>query len=123
MPRILVIDDDELVRQLVSETLGAAGHEVRSAPDGRAGLRLLGAEDFDLVVTDVVMPEADGLETIQEALRLRPGLKIIAMSGGGNWLPPDKCLAVSRMLGAARALAKPVSPESLISVVGEVLEE
>lgn len=121
MALVLVIDDDHLVRLLLRETLHGAGHTVRTAGDGRQGLTLLAREPFDLLVTDVLMPGCDGLEIIQQARRLRPGMPIIAMSGGGQWLSPDKCLHLSGKLGADRTLTKPVGPGRLLAEVQALL--
>lgn len=121
MSSILVIDDDELVRILVRETLVAEGHDVATAPDGSRGLAMLESTRYDLLVTDIVMPEVDGLETIMTARRIAPDMRIIAMSGGGNWLAPDKCLGMSQKLGAVCALPKPISPDELADTVRRVL--
>ncbi len=121
MPRILVVDDDDLVRRLIRETLLREGHEVRLAASGREALRLLAAERFDLLLTDVIMPDTDGLELIPKALAAVPGLPVVAMSGGGQWLEPESSLRMSLMLGARRTLAKPVGPKRLAAVVREVL--
>lgn len=121
MALVLVIDDDHLVRLLVHEALHGAGHAVRTAGDGRQGLTLLAREPFDLLITDVLMPGCDGLEIIQQARRLRPGMPIVAMSGGGQWLGPDKCLHLSGKLGADRTLAKPVGPGRLLAEVRTLL--
>jgi CheY-like chemotaxis protein len=121
MALILVVEDDRLVRRLVREVLRAAGHNVRTAVDGRRGLRLLASATFDLLLTDVLMPGCDGLEVIQQAHRLRPGMPIIAMSGGGQWLKPDKCLNLSNRLGADRTLIKPVSPQRLLDEIRDLL--
>ncbi len=121
MALILAIDDDDLVRLLLRDILGGAGHTVRTASDGRRGLNLLAAKPFDLLITDVLLPGCDGLEIIQQARRLRPEMPIIAMSGGGQWLTPGKCLGLSARLGANRTLTKPVSPERLLDEVHALL--
>lgn len=119
MQRILVIDDEELVRLLVQEALESEGYEVSSAANGVEGLKQHARLPFDLIITDIVMPDKDGLETIMEIRQCSPDTPIIAMSGGGNWLAPGKCLDLSKKLGAYKALRKPVTPETLLQVVEE----
>jgi len=121
MPRVLILDDDDMVRQLVHETLTGAGFDVRTAKSGYLALEVLRSEHFDLIITDIVRPEKDGLETIQEVLRGNPGMKILAMSGGGSYLPPTEDLTASRLLGAYRTLFKPVSPHLLVNEVHATL--
>jgi CheY-like chemotaxis protein len=104
MSTILVVDDDETFRRLLCQTLLRAGHEVLAADDGRGALRLYRQQPADLVITDLIMPEQEGLETILELRRLQPDLKIIAISGGGRMVPGDY-LPIARHLGAARTLA------------------
>jgi DNA-binding response OmpR family regulator len=120
MPRILVIDDEEGIRHLYRAVLESEGYEVHTAEDGAAGLRLFGERSFDLVITDIVMPEKEGLETIQELLRMRPGLKILAVSGGGIG-SPFTYLVLAKQLGAAGALVKPVSMADLQAEVKRLL--
>jgi len=121
MPKILVIDDDDGVRLLVREILIDAGYIVRTARNGRNALKILNRNHFDLIITDVVMPEMDGLEVIQEVLKNDPEMKIIAISGGGYWLPSDECLTVSGILGACRTLTKPFGIELLLGEIRSVL--
>jgi len=123
MPRILIIDDDDMVLQLVHETLTGAGCDVRTAKNGYDGLKQVHRKHFDLIITDILMPEKDGVETIREVLQADPGMKIIAMSGGGNWLTPEGGLTVARLLGACRTLTKPVSPQLLVKEVYAALAE
>lgn len=120
MPRILLIDDDEAVRLVLRTSLELMGHEVEVAGNGREGLGKALAEKFDLVITDLIMPEKEGIETIQELRRRRPALKIIAMSGGGRGNAADY-LPLAGLLGASRTLAKPFSHEDLARAVQEVL--
>lgn len=123
MAAILVIDDDELVRILLKETLQAEGHSVDTAENGLSGIAMIKSKHYDLLITDIVMPDKDGLETIMSVRKIEPSMKIIAMSGGGNWLAPDKCLSISKRLGASRALAKPISPERISFEVDAALKE
>ncbi len=84
MALILVVDDKEPARFTLREILGEAGHEVVEAGDGKAALEQQRAHSIDLVVTDIIMPEQEDVETIIELKRDYPGLKIVAISGGGT---------------------------------------
>jgi two-component system, chemotaxis family, chemotaxis protein CheY len=120
MARVLVVDDEEPVRNGIRRSLERAGHAVFEAEDGVAALLCFAAGDFDVVVTDLVMPEKEGVETIGEMLRLRPQAKIIAMSGGGRLGPVDY-LAVAKRLGAVSTLAKPFSQQELLDAIEATL--
>jgi CheY-like chemotaxis protein len=122
MPRILVIDDDEPVRGFMEEVLRRAGYDVRTAQDGGKGLKLFKAETFDLVITDLFMPEKEGCETIIELRRLSPHAKIIAVSGGCRINGAD-CLPIAKALGAQITLNKPVSSRELLEAVRQALGE
>jgi CheY-like chemotaxis protein len=121
MTRILLIDDEEPVRLTLGEMLRLAGYEVVTAGDGQEGLDLFQRQAFDLVVTDVVMPRKGGAETILELRRLRPGLRIIAIYGGGH-VPGMGSGATARGLGADRLLAKPFTREELLGAVTGLLD-
>ncbi|HVN87410.1 MAG TPA: response regulator [Candidatus Binatia bacterium] len=121
MAHILLIDDDEAVRSMLRRTLERTGHTVTEAAEGRAGLRALDAAAIDLVITDILMPDMDGIETITALHRSRPQLKVIAMSGGGR-LKPEGYLQVATVLGANRVLRKPFDPGELIAAIEESLK-
>ncbi len=120
MARVLVVDDLAEFRTSMARLLVRAGHEVREAADGTEGLRLLAVEAADLVVTDVFMPETDGIEFIRELGRRHPGTKVIAVSGGGI-MDAQSILAVARTLGAVRTASKPIDPAAFLALVREVL--
>lgn len=121
MARILIIDDDDALRGVIAQNLELAGHTVVQAADGRQGVDLFHATPVDLVLTDLVMPGKEGVETIIELHRERPELPIIAMSGG---MPRSNMyLEIAAKLGARRALAKPFTPQDLIKAIEEVLAE
>jgi len=120
MKRILIIDDEAGCRQSLEKALKLAGYEVETAEHGRAALELYRRQPADLVLTDLVMPEKEGLETIAEIRALHPGQKIIAMSGGGR-IGPETYLAIAEGLGAARTLSKPFSIRELLSSVDALL--
>jgi CheY-like chemotaxis protein len=120
MALILIIDDDVQIRAMLRRILGRAGYEVVEAPDGRQGIRLHRQQPADLIITDIIMPEKEGIETIMELRHDFPGLKILAISGGGRE-PPDEYLQMAKSFGAQRTLAKPFGPKDLLKAVGELL--
>ena len=120
MPRILLIEDDEPLRDTLRKTFVRAGYEVDEAPNGKAAVQAYRRVRSDVVVTDIVMPEKEGLEVISELRRLAPGVKIIAISGGGAGRAGDY-LELARRLGATHILAKPFSGDEILAVVAEVL--
>ncbi len=120
MKRILLVDDNEAFRKPLSEALELAGYKVQEARDGVVAMRLYAQELFDLVVTDLIMPGKEGLETIMEIRRLRPQQKIIAISGGGRMDPTDY-LTMAKYLGAAETLTKPFGATEILEAVARVL--
>ncbi len=121
MKRILVIDDDEQIRLMLRMTLERNGFEVCEAGDGREGLRRFCTEQPDLVITDLVMPEKEGIETIMEIRQHTPDVKIIAISGGGK-VNPQNYLELAHRLGAQRTFSKPVDIKELLNSIVSLLE-
>ena len=121
MARILIIDDDDQLRHMLCQALEQAGYETVEARDGEEGLEHYRATPTDLIITDILMPGKEGLETIMELRREVPGIKIIAISGGGQ-TGNMTFLEVARYLGAQRALQKPFELRELLNAVREVLE-
>lgn len=120
MATILVIEDDAAMRRVVTRILDGTKHQVLEAKDGQQGLALLAQHGADLVITDILMPEKEGIQTIREIQERSPDTKIIAMSGGGvsrNLMFLD----VARAFGADAALAKPFKPRELIEAVERLL--
>ncbi len=122
MARVLVIDDEEQVRTLIREVLEGAGHEVMEAGNGREAMKLYEANPTNVVITDLVMPEQDGLETIRELRRRFPAVKIIAVSGAQQKLNLD-LLYVAEKLGALRTMEKPFDIRKLVALVEELLQD
>jgi len=116
MARILVIDDEQLARFTIREILEAAGHEVVEAKNGAQGLAFQKAQPCDLVITDIIMPEKEGIETIIEMRRDFPKLPIIGISGGGRTRNMD-FLKIAKQYGANVVLAKPFSEEDLLKAL------
>lgn len=119
---ILVIDDEDLVRDSIRETLVRAGYRATCAANGADGLKMLAAESIDIVITDILMPEKEGVETIIEIKKSRPGTPIIAISGGGRCKNLDP-LKIANRIGADRTLPKPLNSRDLLSMVQEVTAE
>jgi CheY-like chemotaxis protein len=120
MPRILLVDDDALMREALHKTLVRAGYEVEDVSGGTAALQAYQRRPPDLVITDIVMVNGEGLETIRSLRKLDAHVKIIAMSGGGVGKSGDY-LNLAAKFGAARVLAKPFSGPEVLTVVAEVL--
>jgi DNA-binding response OmpR family regulator len=121
MSRILVIDDNEIVRDTLRLILTGAGHQVALAHDGNAGLKAFDELAPDLVITDILMPEKEGMETISDLRRLAARVPIIAISGGGRVGNMD-FLAAARQFGADRTFTKPFEPDQVLAAVSELLE-
>ncbi len=122
MAKILLVDDNATLLKHQGEFLRLGGHEVTTAPDGKLAMRLVQTQAFELVITDLVMPEKEGIELIQELRQTHPAIKIIAMSGGGRGDARDY-LAIAKALGAAQVLAKPFSGDELLQAINAVLAE
>ena len=118
---ILVIDDDETIRELLRAILEREGYRVLEAPDGGEGLKQFTETPTDLVITDLIMPGKEGIETIRDLRRKFPDVKIIAVSGGGR-IGPDSYLKMAKGVGALRTLSKPFDRTVLLETVEEVIE-
>jgi two-component system, response regulator, stage 0 sporulation protein F len=120
MARILLIDDDETLRSMLSLTLNHFGHTVIEARNGKEGLKLFAQLQPDLVITDMMMPEMEGFEVLLELRKVRPPVKIIAMSGGTRYGAAEY-LRMAELMGAAKSLAKPFSNETLRAAIDGLL--
>jgi len=120
MARILIIEDVKIARYALREILENGGHEVTEAENGNEGIALQKAQPFDLVVTDIIMPEKDGVETIIVLKRDYPILPVIAISGGGRTRNLD-FLELAKRYGADEVLAKPFSEQDLLQCVAACL--
>lgn len=117
--RILLVDDDVGVLQSLAVVLENRGFEVSTADNGQKALRAFVAHPPDIVLTDIIMPEKEGIETIIEMRKLRPDARIVAMSSGGRVNTPD-LLRMAKMLGADFVLAKPFGWDELNQAIGRV---
>ena len=123
MARILLIEDDDKFRVMVRRMLETAGYnDIEEAADGNIGIKLFRKNPYDLVITDIIMPDKEGIEVIIELRRDYPGIKIVAMSGGGR-VAPQGYLEMAKHLGAYRTLAKPFQQADLINAVQELLNQ
>jgi len=120
MARILIVDDDDPFRCVLKASLERMGHVVSDTNEGRKALALYEPEAFDLVITDLIMPGKEGIETIMDLRKLNPRVKIIAMSGGGRVTSVDY-LQIARQVGAKQVLAKPFPYEELKLAIEAVL--
>lgn len=114
--RVLVIDDEAPLRLTMRRMLEAAGHEVTEAENGRLGLEAFRRQPTDVVVTDIIMPQKEGIETIRDLRAIAPGVRIIAVSGGGRNQDMN-FLRIARKIGADATLPKPFRKETLIACV------
>jgi len=121
MARILIIDDEEMFRQMLRQMLEKAGYEVSEAADGGQGIELFREQPADLVITDIFMPEKEGISTIQEMKRDFPKLKIIAVTGGGNKRCGFEYLQFAENVGADFTLSKPFERQEILDAVEKLL--
>ena len=117
--KVLVIDDDHLVRYTLSKILQRSGYDVVTASDGVRGMLLLREEHPDVVITDIIMPEQEGIDTIIQIRRERPSIKIIAISGGGRIRNID-FLTMAHSLGADDVIRKPFEADELLARLTEL---
>jgi CheY-like chemotaxis protein len=120
-PSVLVADDAPDVREAVRTWLEQLGHKVTTAANGNEAGRLLAHCHYDVVITDIIMPNGDGLEVIVEAKKNDSTVRIVAMSDGGRYLPPADCLRVAKGLGAHVTLLKPFTREQLLQAVDQAI--
>ena len=120
MARILVVDDERIIRFTLRQMLEKAGHEIFEAANGLEALKSIDELGVDLVITDIIMPEKEGIETIVELRRRRPDLKIIAVSGGGRTQNLDY-LQIAKRFGADCTLAKPLDRQLVVDAVARAL--
>lgn len=120
---VVVADDVEEIRNLVRQWLETLGHHVVCVGSGRELAALLETRPFDLVITDIIMPNGDGFEAILALKKHQPGAGVIAMSGGGSYLPADDCLRVAKGLGANQVLFKPFKRQQLLDAVSAAMKK
>ncbi|MBF0612897.1 MAG: response regulator [Magnetococcales bacterium] len=121
MAKILLIEDDSQVRETLQLMLEKKQHQVTPAANGVEGLEMLNTFLPDVVITDILMPEKEGLEVIRELRITHPVLPVIAISGGGMSMGPELCLRIAKQLGAQLVLMKPFTLQELNSAIEKVL--
>ncbi|MCK5296317.1 MAG: response regulator [Alphaproteobacteria bacterium] len=119
MVQILVIEDDDIVRELIKSILIDAGYDVTSANNGKEGLKSAISNKPDIVITDIFMPEKEGLETIKELRAHYPDIKILAVSGGGQ-ITMENVLKIAGIFGADMVLKKPFETDVLLEKIKEL---
>jgi DNA-binding NtrC family response regulator len=120
MASILLVEDDEQFRSMFAESLSLAGYDVQAAGDGLQGIKSYRDRPADLIITDLIMPEKEGLEMIQYLRQNHPEAKIIAMSGGGRYANYD-VLKIAKAFGALGVLEKPFARDEMLELVRQVL--
>jgi len=120
--KILVVEDDPRLRNMICDVLDACGYEVTMADDGLQAMERLKRSCPDIVITDIFMPNVDGIELAVQIRREMPATSIIGMSGGGI-IAKDDVLDIARRLGAPRTLSKPFTVEELVEAVEVTIAE
>ncbi len=121
MARIIIVDDDKPFREMLTEVLANEGHEILDASDGSIGMEVLILNPVDLAIVDLIMPNRNGLETINDISKLFPNTKVIAISGGGS-CGSDGGLETAKSIGAHYTLPKPFRPIELIKIIHDLLQ-
>jgi DNA-binding NtrC family response regulator len=122
MARILIIDDESQIRSMLRLMLERVGYEIAEAPDGIEGIRQYRENPADLIITDLIMPNKDGIGMIIDLKKEFPKVKIIAMSGGGV-NRPEGYLDGAKKLGATRTLTKPIDRDEMLKAVKDTLKD
>jgi CheY-like chemotaxis protein len=120
MARILLIEDDQPLRQALARLISRNGYDVVEADNGKTALQKIAGQPTDAVITDMIMPEMEGVETIQALRRGHPSAKIIAISGGGR-SSADACHKIANALGVQKFLSKPIDPWELLEVLRDLV--
>ena len=120
MSHILVVEDSEDLRYIIKDILKKAGHQVSEACDGSEVSQYLAGDPIDLVITDILMPEQEGIQTIVQIRRSNPNIKIIGMSGGGKG-GAEHYLEMAREFGANATMLKPFKKVQLLELVDKLL--
>ena len=121
MARILIIDDELIIRDLLVNILEREGYETITAASDIDGMKRQREKPADLIITDIIMPEKEGLETIMELRRNFHDVKIITMSGGGN-IDSETYLKMANAVGAIKIITKPIYRKEILKIVQELLE-
>jgi CheY-like chemotaxis protein len=118
---VLVADDEEEIRSLLIHWLVGAGHTVTAVANASEARKMTGQQRFDLVVTDVLMPDGDGIQLIKDLKEAQPAARIVAISGGGRYVESTDCLKIARVFGAHAAVMKPFTRDQLLLGIFEAM--
>jgi len=121
MAKILIVDDDEQLREMLKQALEKEEYEVVGSDNGEDAIRILRKNQIDLIITDIIMPEKDGMSLILELRRNYPDLQIIAISGGARHIDPQNPLNIAKKLGAHFTFTKPFKLNDLLGAVRELV--
>ncbi len=121
MKRILILEDDQQFRELLELILTDAGYRVRAVGNGGEGLAAMAAERFDLVISDMFMPEINGVQFLRAIKKNHPDIQVIGMSGGGRGVFPQEVLPVFKAMGVGKTLLKPFTGRELLPMVRELI--
>jgi DNA-binding NtrC family response regulator len=121
MANILVVDDDNLMREMLLQLLTLEGHSATGAENGAIAEKLMEKTVFDLVITDIVMPEKEGLEIIMHIHKSNPSIPIIAVSGGAR-IEPGSYLDIAKQLGAKYTFTKPINRSELVAAINTCIK-
>ncbi|MCK4992634.1 MAG: response regulator, partial [Bacteroidales bacterium] len=119
MLKVLVIDDSSVIVDYIKGNLEEAGYEVCTADNGKAGIEMIDKYDLDLVITDIIMPERDGVEVMLYIKRLYPDIRTIVITSGGAIAAKDH-LSMASKLGADFVIQKPVDPLQLLATISAI---
>ncbi len=122
MKKILIIDDEQQILNMLEQTLTRRGYDVTTAENGKEGIKIFNNDSIDLVITDMIMPKKEGIETIKEIKLIKPETKIIAISGGRR-IAPEQYLKAAEMFGADSVFTKPVDGQELIKCIKNLIPE
>ena len=122
MSRILVVDDDPPVREMICSVLATCSYDISEAADGRIAIRMYREQPFDLVITDLVMPNMEGIELIGELRKIDQNVQVIAISAGFQ-SASDTYLKMAKLMGAKYTLPKPFGVDELLNVVAAALKK
>ncbi len=122
MPTILIIDDDDAMRSVINRTLSRSGYSTLEASNGKEGMQRIAQSSVDLVITDIIMPEMEGIDLIGKLIKMNPRPKIVAISGGGR-VSENYYLELAQKFGADKILPKPFEIAELVATVEALLAE
>ena len=122
MARVLIIDDEQLLREMLQQMLDLEGYETFTAADGNEAIKVFNECNPDVVVTDIIMPEKEGLEIIQILRSKKPTIKILAISGGSYNINVSDILKMAKALGADQALSKPIRKKEFVQIIKNLVD-